>query len=75
MVDLSEDIELDKNKKHEIDVIIDRITLREGIERRLFEAVELALAKANGIIKVETKEANIYLQREVCLSRLRHQLS
>ena len=56
VVDLSEDIELDKNKKHEIDVIIDRITLREGIERRLFEAVELALAKANGIIKVETKE-------------------
>ena len=56
IVDLSEDIELDKNKKHEIDVIIDRITLREGIERRLFEAVELALAKANGIIKVETKE-------------------
>jgi excinuclease ABC subunit A len=56
VVDLSEDIELDKNKKHEIDVVIDRITLREGIERRLFEAVELALAKANGIIKVETKE-------------------
>ena len=56
IVDLSDDIELDKNKKHEIDVIIDRITLRDGIERRLFEAVELALAKANGIIKVETKE-------------------
>ncbi len=56
VVDLSDDIELDKNKKHEIDVIIDRITLRDGIERRLFEAVELALAKANGIITVETKE-------------------
>ncbi len=56
VIDLSEEIELDKNKKHEIDIIIDRITLREGIERRLFEAVELALARANGIIKVETKE-------------------
>ncbi len=56
IIDLSEEIELDKNKKHEIDVIIDRISLREGIERRLFEAVELALAKANGIIKVETKD-------------------
>jgi excinuclease ABC subunit A len=56
IVDLSEEIELDKNKKHEIDVIIDRISLREGIERRLFEAVELALAKANGIVKVETKD-------------------
>ncbi len=56
IVDLSEDIELDKKKKHEIDVIIDRISLREGIEGRLFEAVELALAKANGVVKVETKE-------------------
>lgn len=56
IADLSEDIELDKKKKHEIDVIIDRISLREGIERRLFEAVELALAKANGIVKVETEE-------------------
>jgi excinuclease ABC subunit A len=54
VVDLSDEIVLDKNKKHEIDVIIDRITIREGIERRLFEAVELALAKAGGIIKVET---------------------
>jgi excinuclease ABC subunit A len=67
VVDLSEDIELDKNKKHEIDVIIDRITLREGIERRLFEAVELALTKANGIIKVETKEQTYtYSEKFAC---------
>ena len=67
VVDLSEDIELDKNKKHEIDVVIDRITLRDGIERRLFEAVELALVKANGIVKVETKEKNyVFSEKFAC---------
>jgi excinuclease ABC subunit A len=57
IVDLADDIVLDKNKKHEIEVIIDRITIREGIERRLYEAVELALHKANGIVKVETEKS------------------
>ncbi len=56
VVDLAEEIVLDKNKKHEIDVIIDRVAIRDGIERRLFEAVELALNRANGVVKVETKE-------------------
>ncbi len=67
LVDLSEEIELDKNKKHEIDVVIDRIALRDGIERRLFEAVELGLAKATGIITVETKEKTyIFSERFAC---------
>ena len=62
IVDLSENITLDKYKKHEIDVIIDRITLREGVERRLYEAVELALNKAEGIIKVETPKETLVFQ-------------
>ena len=67
IVDLSEDLSIDKNKKHEIDVIIDRITIRDGIERRLFEAVELALHKAGGIIKVETeKDTLIFSERFAC---------
>ena len=67
IVDLSEDLSIDKNKKHEIDVIIDRITIRGGIERRLFEAVELALHKAGGIIKVETeKDTLIFSERFAC---------
>ena len=67
VVDLSENITLDKYKKHEIDVIIDRITLREGVERRLYEAVELALQKAEGIIKVETpKEILVFSEKFAC---------
>src|SRR5512137_652988 len=59
IVDLTEEIILDKNKKHEIDVVIDRLTIRDGIERRLFEAVELALQKANGIIKIGTDNSTL----------------
>lgn len=67
IVDLSEPIVLDKKKKHEIDIVVDRIALREGIERRLFEAVELALAKANGLMKIETDhETMIFSEQFAC---------
>lgn len=67
IADLSDEIQLDKNKKHEIDVIIDRITIREGIERRLFEAVELALQKADGIIKIQTdKGMQVFSEKFAC---------
>jgi excinuclease ABC subunit A len=67
IVDLSEEIVLDKNKKHWLDVVIDRVTLREGVERRLFEAVELSLAKAGGIVKVEVdKETLVFSEKFAC---------
>ncbi len=67
IVDLADEIELDKNKKHEIEVIIDRITIRDGVERRLFEAVELAIAKAGGIVKVETeKGVHVFSEKFAC---------
>ncbi len=67
MVDLSETVVLDKNKKHEIEVVIDRITLREGVDRRLFEAVELALKKADGLVKVESGgEIHVFSEKFAC---------
>jgi excinuclease ABC subunit A len=67
VVDLSEHILLEKNKKHAIDVIVDRLTIREGIERRLFEAVELALNKAGGIVMVETgKDTLVFSEKFAC---------
>ncbi len=67
VVDLSEHIVLEKNKKHAIDVIVDRLTIREGIERRLFEAVELALNKAGGIVKVEVgKDTHVFSEKFAC---------
>jgi excinuclease ABC subunit A len=67
IVDLSEEIVLDKNKKHDIEVVIDRITLRDGIERRLFEAVELALQKTGGLVKIDgPKGPQLYSEKFAC---------
>ena len=52
MYDLSEDIELEKNKKDKIDVVIDRIVLKDGIRSRLFESIETATNLANGKVLV-----------------------
>ena len=43
MLDLDEDINLDKNKKHSIEVVIDRIVVKEGVAARLADSLETAL--------------------------------
>ena len=54
---LDEDIVLDKNKRHDIDVVVDRIVVKENIETRLNDSIELALKLADGtcIIKCDDK--------------------
>lgn len=52
MYDLSEDIELDKNQKHDIDIVVDRLVMKEGIRSRLADSVELALKLADGLVKI-----------------------
>ncbi len=54
LYDLSETITLDKNKKHRIEIVVDRLVLREGIESRLSDSVENALAVADGHLIVVT---------------------
>ena len=51
--DLSEDIELEKNLKDKIDIIVDRIVIKEDIRSRLFEAIELATNKADGKVVID----------------------
>ena len=51
--DLSENIALEKNKKHTIEVVVDRIIVREGVEARLADSLEQALARGNGIAIVQ----------------------
>ena len=53
MYELSEDIKLEKNIKHNIEVIVDRLVVREGIEKRLTESVENVLHLANGLLYVD----------------------
>jgi len=51
--ELSEDIELDKNIKHSIEIVIDRLVIREGIQKRLTESLENALHLADGYALVD----------------------
>jgi excinuclease ABC subunit A len=50
--DLSDEIRLDKNKKHTIEVYVDRLVIKEGIRQRLTDSVELSLKLAEGIVKI-----------------------
>ena len=52
--DLSEEFNLDKNKKHNISVIIDRLVIKEGIRSRLFEALETSTKLASGKVVIKT---------------------
>ena len=51
--DLSENIELDKNIKDNIDVVIDRLIIKDGVRSRLFEAIESATKLANGKVVID----------------------
>jgi excinuclease ABC subunit A len=50
---LDEEIELDKNIKHNISVVIDRLIIKEGVERRLADSVEQALKLAEGLVVID----------------------
>ncbi len=52
IVDLADDIKLDKNKKHEIEVVVDRLVIKSGLEKRLADSLQTAMQFSNGIVKV-----------------------
>ncbi|SEM71335.1 excinuclease ABC subunit A [Ligilactobacillus sp. WC1T17] len=51
--EIYDEIELDKNKKHDISVVVDRVVIKEGIKSRLFDSLEAALRLADGYVSVE----------------------
>ncbi|MEI6704940.1 MAG: excinuclease ABC subunit UvrA, partial [Deltaproteobacteria bacterium] len=50
--ELADEIELDKKKKHDIDIVVDRIVVKDGVQRRLADSLETALRHAEGVAKV-----------------------
>lgn len=68
MNDLSEDIELEKNKKHSIEVVIDRIVIKEGVAARLTDSLETALRLGEGrvIIDVIGQEELLFSEHHAC---------
>jgi excinuclease ABC subunit A len=67
--DLGEEIQLDKKKHHEIDVIVDRLVVKEGAEKRMNDSLEIASGLSGGIVKVEREGAPpmIFSQKFSCI--------
>ena len=53
MYELTDEIKLDKNKKHNIEIVVDRLSVRDGIQKRLTDSIETALKLAEGLMTVD----------------------
>ena len=60
LYELSEEISLDKNIKHNIEIVVDRLIVKTGIEKRLSDSVETVLDLAEGLLMVDTMDGNIH---------------
>lgn len=68
MREISDEIQLDKNKKHSIEVVIDRIVVKEGIEGRLSDSLETALRLGDGQVVVDVigQEELLFSEKHAC---------
>ncbi|MBE6929068.1 MAG: excinuclease ABC subunit UvrA [Ruminococcaceae bacterium] len=66
--DLSEEIKLEKNKKHSIEIVIDRLIVRDNIRTRLTDSVEVAAHQSGGLVMVDTgaEEPLLFSQNYAC---------
>ncbi len=62
--DVNDDIRLDKNKKHTIEVVVDRLVVREGIEQRLADSMETALKLGEGVAYVQIVDGELLMFSE-----------
>ena len=68
--DLNEPVPMDKKKKHDIEIIIDRLVVKPGIERRLAESIETALKQAEGLVivnLVDKQEDRLFSEKLACI--------
>ena len=68
MYELSETIKLDKNKKHNIEIVVDRLVIKEGIESRLAESIETCTGVSGGMVIVDVidGEEMLFSQNYAC---------
>ena len=69
LYDLTEEIKLEKNKKHTIDLVVDRLVLKDGLRRRLTDSIETACVHSGGLVAIElptTKEELSFSQNYAC---------
>ena len=69
LYDLTEEIKCEKNKKHNIDLVVDRLVLKDGLRRRLTDSIETACSHSGGLVTIElpsTKEELSFSQNYAC---------
>ncbi|ANX00335.1 ABC-ATPase UvrA [Thermoclostridium stercorarium subsp. leptospartum DSM 9219] len=68
IVDVHEDIKLDKNKKHSIEIVVDRLVVKPGIQKRLTDSIETVLRLSDGLLLVDVigGEEILYSQNFAC---------
>lgn len=68
VVELTDDLQIDRKKKHNIDIIVDRLVIKEDIRSRLTESVEIALKHAENIVKIDIvgKGQKLFSQNYAC---------
>jgi len=66
--DLAEEIVLAKTKRHDIDLIVDRLVLKEGVRKRLRDSLEIAASRAEGLVRVvlQSGEEKLYSEKYAC---------
>ncbi len=66
--DLSEDIVLAKTKRHDIDLIVDRLVLKDGVRQRLRDSLEIAAGKSDGLVRIVTADGceTLYSEKYAC---------
>ncbi len=65
---IDEDIKLDKNKRHTIEIVVDRIIIKDGIQKRLTESVETALKLTNGTVSIEcNNNTTVFSEKFACI--------
>jgi excinuclease ABC subunit A len=70
LYELTDDIDLERTKKHDIDIIVDRLVVREETRNRLAESIEVAMQYAGGLVKVDIvgKEERIFSKHYACVN-------
>jgi excinuclease ABC subunit A len=68
VIDLAEDILLTKTKRHDIDLIVDRLVLKEGVRKRLRDSVEIAANKSDGLVRIVTAagDETLFSEKYAC---------
>ena len=66
--DLADDIVLAKTKRHDIDLVVDRLVMKEGVRKRLRDSVEIAAGKSDGLVRIVTADGSetLYSEKYAC---------